>query len=158
MLSLTIHEAIVCDQNLDVESREKAIANARTLNHEMFALPTDTLGRAEADRLSADHRVKLLRKLGEKVDAKEGSNEVLAREEESAAMLGSVALPAERQRIQKLLAFIPSGHESKTQELLQAFGDLWGIHPGEKVVVFTTYLGSVDALKVQSTVPFLPHG
>ena len=26
-------------------------------------------------------------------------------------------------------------------------GDLWAVHPGEKIVVFTTYLGSVDALK-----------
>jgi hypothetical protein len=62
-------------------------------------------------------------------------------------MLVSVALPAERQRIRNLLALIPTGHESKTQELLRAFSDLWGIHPGEKIVVFTTYLGSVDALK-----------
>jgi hypothetical protein len=112
-------------------------------------------GRAEADRLLADYRVKLLRKLGEKVEANEGSDKVLALgEEESAAMLVSVALPAERQRIRNLLALIPSGHESKTQELLQAFGDLWGIHPGEKIVVFTTYLGSVDALKTAIEVSF----
>ena len=32
-------------------------------------------------------------------------------------------------------------------ELLRALGDLWAVHPGEKIVVFTTYLGSVDALK-----------
>ena len=42
---------------------------------------------------------------------------------------------------------IPPGNESKTEELLRALGDLWGIHPGEKIVVFTTYLGSVDSLK-----------
>ncbi len=148
LLSLTIHEAIVCDQNLDVEGRERAISDARALIHDMFGLPTDSLGRAEADRLLADYRVKLLRKLGEKVEATEGSDESLALgEEESAAMLVSIALPAERQRIRNLLTLIPSGHESKTQELLRAFGDLWGIHPGEKIVVFTTYLGSVDALK-----------
>jgi hypothetical protein len=46
-----------------------------------------------------------------------------------------------------LLALIPPGNESKTQELLRALGDLWGIHPGEKIVVFTTFLGSVDSLK-----------
>jgi SNF2 family DNA or RNA helicase len=44
LLSLTIHEAIVCDQNLDVEGRERAITDARTLIHDMCALPTDTLG------------------------------------------------------------------------------------------------------------------
>ena len=66
LLSLTIHEAIVCDQNLDVVGRDRAIADARGLLHEMFGLPTDPLGRAEADRLLADYRLKLLRKLGEK--------------------------------------------------------------------------------------------
>jgi superfamily II DNA or RNA helicase len=148
LLSLTIHEAIVCDQNLDVDGRDRAIADARGLLHEMFGLPTDPLGRAEVDRLLADYRLKLLRKLGEKVEAAEHSDEVQAvGDEESAAMLVSVALPAERQRIRELLALIPPGNESKTQELLRALGDLWGIHPGEKIVVFTTYLGSVDSLK-----------
>jgi hypothetical protein len=57
LLSLTIHEAIVCDQNLDVEGRERAIADARELLHEMYSLPIDPLGRAEVDRLLADFRV-----------------------------------------------------------------------------------------------------
>ena len=61
-------------------------------------------------------------------------------------MLVSVALPAERQRIRELLTLIPPGEESKTKELLRALKDLWGVHPGEKIVVFTTYLGSVDSL------------
>src|SRR6185369_8439427 len=63
------------------------------------------------------------------------------------AMMVSVALPAERQRIRDLLDLIPSGNESKTQELLRALGDLWAVHPAEKIVIFTTYLGSVDSLK-----------
>lgn len=148
LLSLTIHEAIVCDQNLDVDGRERALSDARALLHDMYGLATDTIGRAEVDRLLADARLKLLRKLGEKVEIEDREGEVQATaDEESAAMLVSVALPAERQRIRDLLALIPSGDESKTQELLRALGDLWGIHPGEKIVVFTTYLGSVDALR-----------
>lgn len=149
LLSLTIHEAIVCDQNLDVEGRERAIADARELLHEMYSLPIDPLGRAEVDRLFADFRLKLLRKLGEKIESGEHDDEFQSSEdEESAAMLVSVALPEERQRIRSLLALIPKENESKTQELLRALGDLWGVHPGEKIVVFTTYLGSVDSLKV----------
>ncbi|MGI8961541.1 MAG: SNF2-related protein [Bryobacteraceae bacterium] len=148
LLSLTIHEAIVCDQNLDVDGRECALSDARTLLHNMHDLPTDTLGRAEVDRLLADSRVKLLRKLGEKVEAEGQDGEVQSSmDEESAAFLVSVALPAERQRIRDLLALIPKGDESKTKELLRALGDLWGVHPGEKIVVFTTYLGSVDSLQ-----------
>jgi superfamily II DNA or RNA helicase len=148
LLSLTIHEAIVCDQNLDVDGRERALSDARALLHEMYGLSNDTIGRAGVDRLLADARLKLLRKLGEKVELEDREGEVQATaDEESAAMLVSVALPAERQRIRDLLALIPPGDESKTQELLRALGDLWGIHPGEKIVVFTTYLGSVDALR-----------
>jgi Helicase conserved C-terminal domain len=67
--------------------------------------------------------------------------------EESAAALVSVALPEERRRIRDLLAELPGGVESKTDELLRGLGDLWRSNPSEKVVVFTTYLGSVDALR-----------
>jgi superfamily II DNA or RNA helicase len=148
LLSLTIHEAIVCDQNLDVEGRERALTDARILLHEMHDLPHDQLGRAEVDRLLADSRIKLLRKLGEKIEAPELEGEVQSSlDEDAAAMLVSVALPAERQRIRNLLALIPAGNESKTDELLRAFADLWRVYPGEKIVVFTTYLGSVDSLR-----------
>src|SRR5262249_20148897 len=96
----------------------------------------------------ADARVKLLRKLGEKSEAEadEGEHRSAA-DEESAAMLVSIALPAERQRICDLLKLIPPDEESKTKELLRALKDLWSVHPHEKIVVFTTYLGSVDALQ-----------
>lgn len=148
LLSLTVHEAIVCDQNLDVDGRERALADARSLLHDMYVQPTDTLGRAQVERLLADARVKLLRKLGEKIAATPNDDESLAGDaEESAATLVAVALPAERQRIRELLAVIPGGHESKTQELLTALGALWAVHPAEKIVIFTTYLGSVDSLQ-----------
>jgi superfamily II DNA or RNA helicase len=148
LLSLTVHEAIVCDQNLDVDGRERALTDARTLLHDMFDLPTDTFGRAQVERLLADARVKLLRKLGEKVETQADDDETHATAaEESAATLVSVALPAERQRIRDLLRLIPDGNESKTQELLRALGDLWAVHPAEKIVIFTTYLGSVDSLQ-----------
>lgn len=148
LLSLTIHEAIVCDQNLDVDGRERALSDARGLLQAMFNLPSDSLGRAQTERLLADARFKLLRKLGENIEKSEDEGEVQSvADEDSAAMLVSVALPAERQRIRELLKLIPEGDESKTQELLRALGDLWAVHPGEKIVIFTTYLGSVDSLK-----------
>ena len=148
LLNLTIHEAIVCDQKLDVEGRERALNDARKIFHEMFNLSADSFGRAQVERLLADARVKLLRKLGEKLEAEVNDGESrTAADEESAAMLVSVALPAERQRICDLLTIIPDGEESKTRELLRALSDLWAVHPREKIVVFTTYLGSVDSLQ-----------
>ncbi len=108
LLSLTIHEAIVCDQNLDVEGRERALSDARDLLHAMFNLANDSLGRAQFVRTLADARFKLLRKLGEKVEKVEDDGGVQsAANEDSAAMLVAVALPAERQRIRDLLKLIP---------------------------------------------------
>jgi hypothetical protein len=107
LLNLTLHEAIICDQKLDVEGRERALSDARTNFHEMYNLSTDSFGRAQVERLLADARVKLLRKLGEKQDTElEDGESHSAADEESAAMLVSMALPAERQRIRDLLALI----------------------------------------------------
>ena len=54
LLSLTIHDSVVCDENLDVDGRERALQDARSLIREMHGLSDDALGRAEADRLLAD--------------------------------------------------------------------------------------------------------
>jgi ERCC4-related helicase len=157
LLNLTIHEAIICDQRLDVEGRERALSDARALFHDMFGLSTDPFGRAQVERLLADARIKLLRKLGEKLESDRTDGELqMAADEDSAAVLVSVALPAERQRIRDLLALIPGEEESKTRELLRALGDLWTVHPREKIVVFTTYLGSVDSLQAAIDNAF-PH-
>lgn len=148
LLMLTIHEAIVCDENLDVDGRDRALNEARQLIREMFNLSADAIGRAETDRLLADARVQLLRKLGEDIPEDRSDGEAAAAgEEDTAAALVSVAIPAERRRIQELLTMLPRKDESKTQEVLRGIGDLWAVHPGEKIVIFTTYLGSVDTLQ-----------
>lgn len=147
LLALTIHESVVCDENLDVDGRESALSEARFLIREMHQISDDPIGRAEVDRHLADARVRLLRKLGENVDSESDSEADAAKAEDAVALLVAVALPAERQRIMELLELIPPGDENKTLELLRALSDLWNVHPREKIVVFTTYLGSVDALK-----------
>jgi superfamily II DNA or RNA helicase len=148
LLMLTIHEAVVCDENLDTDGRDRAFSEARELLRDMHALPDDLMGRAEVDRLLADGKIQLLRKLGEKglPEALDSETESSG-EEESAAALVAVALPEERKRIRALLSELPAGIESKTDELLRGLGDLWRSNPKEKVVVFTTYLGSVDTLR-----------
>ena len=127
----------------------EALSDARALLHEMFALPSDALGRAEVERLLADASVKLLRKLGRRIDAEQ------APDDES---------PPLRTRIlQQLLCpllCLPSGSASAIcSDSSQADkrarprncsvrSGIFGLCiPGEKIVVFTTYLGSVDALQ-----------
>ena len=148
LLMLTIHEAVVCDDNLDTDGRDRAMSDARNLIQQMHSLPSDAMGRAEAERLLADTKIQLLRKLGEKVAVvSDGTELVAASDEESAATLVSVALPAERGRIKELLEKLPLDEETKTDELLRGLGDLWAVYPDEKIVIFTTYLGSVDTLR-----------
>ncbi len=148
LLMLTIHEAVVCDENLDTDGRDRAFSEARELIRAMHALPDDIMGRAKTDQLLADAKLQLLRKLGEKGLPEVVDSEFTAPgEEESAAALVAVALPEERKRIRALLSELPAGIESKTDELLRGLGDLWRSNPKEKVVVFTTYLGSVDTLR-----------
>lgn len=148
LLMLTIHESIVCDENLDADGRDRALAEARELIRQMHRLSADAIGRAGADRLLADAKLQLLKKLGEKPpEDAEASESTAATDEDVAATLVSVALPEERRRIKELLEKLPPGEESKTKELLRALTDLWSVHRDEKIVVFTTYLGSVDTLK-----------
>jgi ERCC4-related helicase len=58
----------------------------------------------------------------------------------------AVALPEERRRIKELLAKHPRHRETKVEKLLRALGVLWRQNPQEKMVVFATYLGSVEML------------
>ncbi len=148
LLMLTVHEALVCDENLDTDGRDRAFTEARELLRSMHGIADDLMGRASVDRLLADAKLQLLKKLGEKVIPQRADTEAAAiGDEESAAALVAVALPEERKRIRTLLAELPAGTESKTEELLRGLGDLWRSNPQEKVVVFTTYLGSVDTLR-----------
>jgi superfamily II DNA or RNA helicase len=148
LLGLTLHEAIVCDGNLDADGRDRALDDARRQIRNMYGLADNSLGGAEADRILADAKLRLLKKLGEKVEVDTDGSEVRANShEEAAASLVAVALPAERKRISELLAMMPQGDESKTLELLRALADLWAVHRGEKIVIFTTYLGSVESLR-----------
>jgi hypothetical protein len=148
LLMLTIHEALVCDENLDTDGRDRAFAEARELIRSMHAFSDDLMGRAETDRLLAVAKLQLLRRLDSQIVPELPDTELAAAEdEECAASLVSVALPEERKRIRELLAEMPAGTESKTEEILRGLGELWQSNASEKVVIFTTYLGSVDTLR-----------
>ena len=150
MLMLTIHEAILKDEALDIEGREALYDEARALIHAEMELPNDAVGRGEADRVVADLKLRLLRKLREDdlalaSDAGAGE-EAAAGGEELAVAVVSLALPEERLRIADLLRQFPTRRETKVEKLLRGLGALWRENPGEKVVIFATYLGTVDLI------------
>jgi superfamily II DNA or RNA helicase len=159
LLMLTIHEAILRDQKLDIDGREALHDEARALIHEEFGLGDDAVSRGEVDRTLADLKVRLLRKLKEEeldlLSHPEVSETAATEAEDLAASVVGLALPEERSRIRKVLSVFPAGRETKVERLLQALGALWRQDPNEKVVIFATYLGTVDIVgrEIDATYP-----
>lgn len=153
LLMLTIQEAIERDSILDVDGRNQTLAEAIEIIRKMQGLKDDPFGRAQAEQLLAEAKVKLLKKhpdLASYIPSAENLVDSEAADlagEESVASMVSVALPEERRRIRELLEKIPSKTETKTRVLLGALNQLWQINPNEKVVIFATYLGSIDSVK-----------
>lgn len=155
LLMLTIQESIVLDELLDVDGRNQVLNKARQIIHEMHSISDDPIGKAQVDQILASYKYQLLKKRNEaqsyysKAESYSDSEYTAGAGEESAAMLVSVALPEERQRITSLLSQYPKGIESKTQKLIVAFQQIWQHNPDEKIVIFATYLGTVETIKKQ---------
>ncbi|MBK8173473.1 MAG: DEAD/DEAH box helicase family protein [Sandaracinaceae bacterium] len=150
ILMLTLHEAIIKDQELDIDARQQLLDEARDLIHDEYEISRDPVGRGQVDAVLADLRVKLLKKLNEEeleIASDAGAGEsAAAGGEEMAMMAVKLALPEERLRIRDLLAVFPGQRETKVDKLLRGLGALWEQDRGEKVVIFATYLGTVELL------------
>jgi SNF2 family DNA or RNA helicase len=153
LLMLTIQEAIECDELLDVDGRNRSLEAAREIIHETYSMPHDLIGNAQTEQILADTRVHLLRKRADALTVATGaegysdSEYSASVDEESAILIVASVLPQERQRILDLLSRWPGGRESKTTVLISALEQIWGLNPGEKVVIFATYLGTVEAIR-----------
>ncbi len=150
LIALTVHEGIVFDTQHEVEKRNHAWQEAKDLIRAEFQLGADQLGDAETDRILADIRRKLLKRFKEEELALASdaytSEATIEAAEDTAVNAVDVALPEERAMIRNVLAAFPQEPETKVQKLLGAMNVLWGQNPREKMVVFATYLGSVEML------------
>jgi len=150
LLMLTLHEAFLRDKDLDIEGRERLTDEARELIHQEFNLSRDSIGRSEVDRVLSDLKYRLVKKLDEETlemaSDPYGSESSAAHAEEAASAVVEMHLPEERLRISELLAVFPQQRETKAQKLLDGLGVLWRQNPNEKIVVFATYLGTVDLI------------
>lgn len=151
LLMLTLHEAIIKDRELDLDARTALHDEARDLIHEEQRIPRgDPVSRGRVDAVLADLKVRLLKRLDEEELARASDagagEESAAAGEDAAAMAVNLALPEERLRIRDLLARFPEGRETKVAKLLRGLGALWEQNPREKVVIFATYLGTVELL------------
>ncbi|WP_172122495.1 SNF2-related protein [Devosia sp. 919] len=150
LLMLTLHEALLRDKELDIEARESLMDEARAQIHQDLGLPHDSIGRSEVDRVLADLKYRLVKKLDDEaleLAAEPYSSEYSsAHAEEAASAAVDLHLPEERLRIRHLLSAFPQHRETKAQKLLDGLGHLWRQNPKEKIVIFATYLGSVDLI------------
>lgn len=161
-LMLTIHEAILKDQALDIDGHRCLLEEAKRLIHAELHLPDDVAGRGEADRVLADLKLKLIKTLDDDQLALAASSEsgeaTTAQGEELAATSVALSLPEERLRITELLQVFPRDQETKVSKLLRALGSLWEQNPKEKVVIFATYLATVDLLSREIEVNYPGQG
>jgi ERCC4-related helicase len=150
MLMLTLHEALLRDRDLDIEGRERLFDEARALIHTEWGLAHDPIGRTEVDRIMADLKYRLAKKLDEEAlemaSDPYGSEFASSHMEDAASAAVDIHLPEERLRIADLLAVFPEQRETKVQKLLDGLGTLWRQNPNEKVVIFATYLGTVELI------------
>ncbi len=150
MIALTIQEGLLHDGHLDIDARDVAFQEAKQLIRQEFGLSDDQMGTIEAEGILADMKRRLLKKMKEEELAEassEFSSETATTGSEDAAILSvELALPEERLRIRMLLEKFPNQIETKVEKLISALGMLWRQDPNEKVVIFATYLGSVEML------------
>jgi len=150
MLMLTLHEALLRDRELDIEGRERLYDEARELIHAEWGLERDPISRSEVDRVMADLKYRLAKKLDEEAlemaSDPYGSEFASSHVEDIASAAVELHLPEERLRIADLLSCFPSQRETKVQKLLDGLGVLWRQNSDEKIVIFATYLGTVDLL------------
>ena len=150
LLMLTIHEAILRERELDIDRRQSLYAEARELIREEFGLGHDVIANSQVDSALAELKLILLKRLDEDElalasDSYVGEYEAQSAEE-TAANAVSLELPEERLRIRDLLSRFPPQAETKVEKLINALGALWRQNAEEKVVIFATYLGTVEML------------
>lgn len=150
LLNLTLHEATLRDKNLDVEGKHRLLSEARELIGLEYDLGKDPVSQSEIDRILADLKYKIVSKMDEASLAYAAdtynSEETTSNAEDLAASAVSLILPEERNRIRELLKFFPQHQETKVEKLVKALGSLWQQNPNEKIVIFATYLGTVDLI------------
>ncbi len=150
LIALAVQEGLLHDGNLEIDARDAAFTEAKVLIRREFGLGDDRMASYEADRILTDLKRRLLKRMSEE-ELDRAANEDLFEgaaisAEDAAINAVELALPEERLRIRQLLEKFPKQVETKVEKLIHALGTLWRHDASERVVVFATYLGSVEML------------
>ena len=162
LIALAVHEGVVHETNHEIEKRNAAWAEARGLIREEYALPMDRLGDIEVERVFLDLKRKLLKTLDEDELAlasdEHTTDSTVAASEDLVITAVEHCLPEERLMIRDVLAIFPPQRETKVEKILGALRILWDANPEERIVVFATYLGSVEMLDREINAVFANKG
>lgn len=150
LIALTVQEGLMHDSRLDIDARDSAFAEARQLITREYHLPEDRLGQIESERILADLKRRIVKRMDDDemaiLSSEYSSETATTTSEDSVIVAVELALPEERQRIRDLLIKYPPEIETKVKNLINALGTLWQQDSSERVVIFATYLGSVEML------------
>ncbi|MFO0915923.1 MAG: SNF2-related protein [Pirellulales bacterium] len=150
LIALTVQEGLIHDSKLDIDARDVAFAEARQLIGREFHLSEDRLGQIESERILADLKRQIVKRMDDDelaiLSSNYSSETATTASENSAIVAVELPLPEERQRIRDLLTKYPPESETKVKNLINALGTLWQQDSSERVVIFATYLGSVEML------------
>ena len=148
-IALAIYEAVLAEEDKNLVAHDGAIRSAREMLKRRDNLPDSALTNALIDKYVTDIRLKHHKKMSSKREAEALSDDeqIAGSLEGDLALLATAALPNERKMIEELLDAFPMSMESKVKELNRLFATLWRENENEKIVVFATYLGTVEMLK-----------
>lgn len=150
LIALTVQEGLSHDEHLDIERREAVYNEAKQMLRSDYGLGDTRIDDIEVESLLTDIKRKIVKKISEEelaIASSEYTSEVISSAAEDIAFgYLDTLLPEERTRIKDLLSQFPSGIETKVQKLIAALSTLWKQDPKERVVIFATYLGSVEML------------
>lgn len=151
LIALAVHEGLVHEANHEIERRNTAWQEARELVRAEFRLPDGRMGDVGVDRVMLDIKRKLLKKIEEDELALAGdehtSESTVAASENLAIASMDVCLPEERRMIRDVLDHFPRARETKVDKLIGALRVLWEQNAKERIVIFATYLGTVEMLE-----------
>ncbi len=117
LIALTVQEGLVHDSKLDIEARDAAFAEARKLIAKEFHLADDRLGQIESERILADLKRRIVKRMDDDelamLSSEYSSESETASSEDTAVVSVALALPEERQRITELLTKYPPERKPK---------------------------------------------
>jgi len=101
LIAITVQEGLMHDEKLDIDARDTAFIEARQLILHEFNLPEDRMGQVEAERLLADMKRRMLKKMDDEdlaILSSEFSFETATTASEVTAVMSvELALPEERE-------------------------------------------------------------